>query len=73
MIPLEPFMDLDKYKAFVLPRIINLFSMHSTQIRLVLLEYFPFYITLVNDSDTLRYEILPEVRISEEKKTKGKF
>jgi hypothetical protein len=58
---LEPFMDLSKYKVFVLPRILNLFSMHSTQIRLVLLEYFPFYITLVNDLDTLKYEILPEV------------
>ena len=58
---LEPFIKLDKYKALVLPRIINLFSMHSTQIRLALLEYFPFYITLVNDLDTLKYEILPEL------------
>ncbi len=61
---LEPFMDVDKYKVFVLPRILNLFSMHSTQIRLVLLEYFPFYITFVNDLDTLKYEILPEVILS---------
>ncbi len=60
-IHLEPFMDTEKYKVFVLPRILNLFSMHSIQIRLVLLEYFPFYITLVNDVDTLKYEILPEV------------
>lgn len=58
---LEPFIDLDKYKAFVLPRVLNLFSMHSTQIRLVLLEYFPFYVMYINDPDTLRYEILPEV------------
>lgn len=58
---LKPFIDLDKYKAFVLPRILNLFSMHSVQIRLVLLDYFPFYISLINDQDTLKYEILPEV------------
>lgn len=58
---LSPFIDLDKYKAFVLPRILSLFSMRSTQIRLVLLEYFPFYISLINDQDTLKYEILPEV------------
>ncbi len=58
---LEPFISVDKYKAFVLPKILNLFSMRSSQIRIVLLEYFPFYITLVNDFDTLKYEILSEV------------
>lgn len=60
---LKPFIDLDKYKAIVLPRILNLFSMRSMQIRIVLLEYFPFYIQYINDFDTLRYEILPEVSI----------
>jgi serine/threonine protein kinase len=58
---LKPFIDLDKYKAIVLPRILNLFSMRSMQIRIVLLEYFPFYIQYINDFDTLKYEILPEV------------
>jgi hypothetical protein len=58
---LEPFIDLDKYKAFVLPRILNLFSMHIAPVRLVLLEYFPFYIYLINDTDTLKYELLPEL------------
>jgi hypothetical protein len=58
---LEPFLDLNKYKALVLPRVLNLFAMHSTQIRIVLLEYFPFYISYVNDKETLKYEILPEV------------
>ena len=60
---LEPFIPMNKYKAFVLPRILNLFSMRSTQIRLVLLEYFPFFISHINDMDTLRYEILPEVNL----------
>lgn len=58
---LEPFLDLNKYKALVLPRILDLFCMHSIQIRTVLLEYFPYYIWHINDKDTLKYEILPEV------------
>ena len=60
-ISIEPFMDLVKYKTFVIPRVLNLMTMHSTQIRLVLLEYFPFYISYVNDNESLHYEILPEV------------
>lgn len=58
---LEPFLDVDKYKAFVLPRILSLFSMRSTQIRIVLLQYFPFYVSYITDLDTLKYELLPEV------------
>lgn len=61
---LEPFLDVDKYKAFVLPRILSLFSMRSTQIRIVLLQYFPFYVPFITDQDTLKYEILPEVYLS---------
>ncbi len=57
----EPFIELDKYKAFVIPRILNLFTIHSSQIRLVLLKYFPYYVHHINDTDTLKYEILPEV------------
>ncbi|CAF1012299.1 unnamed protein product [Brachionus calyciflorus] len=60
---LEPLIDLDKYKAFVLPRILSLFTMRSLQIRLVLLEFFPFYIGLINDMDSLKFEILPELLI----------
>lgn len=60
-ISIEPFMDLVKYKTFVIPRVLNLMTMHSTQIRLVLLEYFPFYISYVNDNESLHYEILPEL------------
>lgn len=60
-VSIEPFMDLNKYKTFVIPRILNLITMHSTQIRLVLLEYFPFYISHINDNDSLLYEILPEL------------
>jgi len=65
----EPFIELDKYKAFVIPRILNLFSMHSSQIRLVLLKCFPFYVHHINDMDTLKYEILPEVSCSCRNKT----
>ena len=57
---IEPFIEISKYKTFVIPRILNLMSMHSTQIRLVLLEYFPFYVNEIDDVDTLQYEILPE-------------
>ena len=60
---LEPLIDSDRYKAFVLPRILSLFTMRSVQIRVVLLEYFPFYVQLINDTDTLKYEILPELLI----------
>ncbi|RNA06863.1 hypothetical protein BpHYR1_012605, partial [Brachionus plicatilis] len=60
---MQPLFDLDKYKAFVLPRILSLFTMRSLQIRVVLLEFFPFYIHLINDTDTLKYEILPELLI----------
>lgn len=58
---LEPFLDADKYKAFVVPRLLGLFSMRSTQIRTCLLEYFPFYVSFITDMDTLKYEVLPEV------------
>lgn len=58
---LKPFLNLNNYKAFVIPRVLTLFSMRSTHIRLVLLEYFPFYVTQINDNDTLRYEVLPEL------------
>lgn len=60
---LQPLIDLDKYKAFVVPRILSLFTMRSLQIRKVLLQFFPFYIHLINDLDTLKYEILPELLI----------
>ena len=59
----EPFLDSDKYKAFVLPRILNLFSIHSAQIRIGILQYFPFYVSQINDMDTLQYDILPEVNL----------
>ena len=62
-ISIEPFMDLNKYRTFVIPRILNLLTMHSTQIRLVLLEYFPFYIGHINDNQSLHYEILPELLV----------
>lgn len=62
-ISIEPFMDLNKYKTFVIPRVLNLLTMHSTQIRLVLLEYFPFYIGHINDNQSLHYEILPELLV----------
>lgn len=62
-ISLQPLIDADRYKAFVLPRILNLFTMRSVQIRVVLLEFFPFYVQLINDTDTLKYEILPELLI----------
>ena len=55
----EPFMELEKYKTFVIPRILNLMTMHSTQIRLLLLEYFQFFIGQINDNDSLHYETLP--------------
>ena len=57
---IEPFIEMSKYRTFVIPRILNLMTMHSTQIRLVLLEYFPFYVNEIDDVDTLQFEILPE-------------
>jgi len=60
-VSIAPFMDMSKYKTFVIPRVLGLMSMHSVQIRLVLLEYFPFYVGLINDDESLRYEVLPEM------------
>lgn len=51
----------DKYKTYVLPRVLNLFSLRILQIRLVLLEYFKYYICFINNQDILKYELLPEV------------
>ena len=50
---LKPFLTLNNYKAFVIPRVLTLFSIHSTQIRIGLLEFFPFYAPHINDNDTL--------------------
>ena len=58
---LRPFIDAHKYKAFVLPRILHLFTMHITPIRIMLLQYFPFYIDLIDDKYMLEHELLPEV------------
>lgn len=60
---LKPFLTVNNYKAFVIPKLLVLFSIHSTQIRLGLLEFFPFYVQLINDNDTLKYEILPELLV----------
>lgn len=60
-VSIEPFMEMNKYKTFVVPRVLELMSMHSLQIRLVLLEYFPFYVGMINDEESLRYEVLPEM------------
>ena len=51
---LKPFLSLNNYKAFIIPRVLSLFSIHSTQIRLGLLEFFPFYAPHINDNDTLK-------------------
>jgi SCY1-like protein 3 len=60
---LKSFLTVNNYKAFVIPKLLVLFSIHSTQIRLGLLEFFPFYVQLINDNDTLKYEILPELLV----------
>ncbi len=60
-VSIEPFMEMSKYKTFVIPRVLGLMSMHTMQIRLVLLEYFPFYVGLINDEESLKYEVLPEM------------
>ena len=60
-VSIEPFMDMSKYRTFVIPRVLNLMSMHSVQVRMVLLEYFPFYCGMINDLESLRYEVLPEM------------
>jgi hypothetical protein len=51
---LKPFLSLNNYKAFIIPRVLTLFSIHSTQIRIGLLEFFPFYAPHINDNDTLK-------------------
>ena len=58
------FIGDEKYKTYVLPRVLNLFRMRSFVIRATLLEYFHAYLPFIQNLDALRYEILPEVGCS---------
>lgn len=48
------------YKLYILPIVTRIFAVRDAQIRLVLLHYFPHYVSLM-DSDLLIRNILPEV------------
>jgi hypothetical protein len=53
--------SIDKYRTYVIPLIIDLFSYHVTCIRETLLEYFNSYWQLI-DKTILRNTILPQVK-----------
>ena len=54
------FINENKYTAYVLPHILSLFLLKILNVRLVLLDYFQYFIYFIKNNDTLRYEILPE-------------
>ena len=57
---IRPFINENKYTAYVLPHILSLFLLKILNIRLVLLDYFKYFVYFIKNNDTLRYEILPE-------------
>jgi hypothetical protein len=57
---IQPFINENKYVAYVLPRILSLFLLKILCVRLVLLDYFQYFIYFIRNNDTLRFEILPE-------------
>jgi serine/threonine protein kinase len=54
------FINENKYTAYVVPHILNLFLLKILNVRLVLLDYFHYFIYFIKNNDALRYEILPE-------------
>jgi SCY1-like protein 3 len=52
--------DASNYRLYIVPVISRIFPVRDAQIRLVLLHYFPHYVTLM-DPDHLVHNILPEV------------
>ena len=52
--------DTSNYRLYIVPVISRIFPVRDAQIRLVLLHYFPHYVSLM-DSDHLVHNILPEV------------
>lgn len=53
--------SIDKYRTYVIPIIVDLFSYHVTCIRVTLLEYFNLYWELI-DKITLTHVVLPQVK-----------
>jgi SCY1-like protein 3 len=58
--------DASNYRLYIVPVISRIFPVRDAQIRLVLLHYFPHYVTLM-DPDHLVHNILPEVNILKKK------
>lgn len=56
----EGLFDTTNYRNYILPVISRIFGVRDAQVRLMLLHYFPHYVTLM-DRDVLASRILPEV------------
>ena len=52
--------DVSNYRRFILPIVIRIFPVRDAQIRLMLLQYFPYYAPLM-EKEILIQRILSEV------------
>ena len=58
----SPVLSSDLFKQFIIPELLRIFQVHDSHIRLLLLRHLPRYVHLF-DRDSLRTDVLPQVRL----------
>lgn len=56
----QPLLSETLYKQYVVPKLVKIFSVHDYHIHILLLQYFPYYVHLI-DKDDLEFDVFPQV------------
>lgn len=56
-----PLFSVETFTTYILPKIQQLFLVRDSQIRLILLEYFPHYVNFITNKEQLSDHILPQL------------